>query len=477
MNRRILHTLLLTPALAFFASCDGPPPLCEDEPSDPECICNYAEPVADCGGNLELEFGATIALDGSGSQVACGRSAAYTWSFLRTPEGGATEDSDILPNATPEAVNTSFIARSPGVYILGLTVNDGTAVSSADVCAITILEEDEEPIEADAGPSRRGRIGELTCATGSCTQVGSDVTAPNWMWSFATVPGESELTTADIDGADEGEACFVPDANGTYTMQLLCDDGEIASEPDFTSIVVTSDDALPIADAGPFVSYPACQATDGIPLDGSGSYDAEADDLTFSWSLVSAPEGSTATDANFSSTTVASPVFNYDVRPGQYRFRLQVDDGDQVSAFDEVLVTLTDDNNPPEIDLGTDITREREADCRKVNKVDVCDACPDLTFELDNLIYSFENPLEATLDEDGDRLRFRWRQEPSNLETVGPVQFSSTTVPVVQVTVPGMEPPRQGQSTTRVYEIELEASDCEDTVDDSITITYTCKGT
>ncbi|MBI5816470.1 MAG: PKD domain-containing protein [Nitrospinae bacterium] len=75
--------------------------------------------------------------------------------------------------------------------------------------------------------------------------------------------------------------------------------------------------------------------TETAVLDGSLSYDADGDDITYSWYLVSAP--STSTAARLTNIHEKFPYLYTDVA-GTYTVRLVVDDG---TDFDEAYITVT----------------------------------------------------------------------------------------------------------------------------------------
>jgi len=88
---------------------------------------------------------------------------------------------------------------------------------------------------------------------------------------------------------------------------------------------------VPVADAGvPQSVIPIVT----VPLDGSGSSDANDDSLTFSWSFTSVPSGSSAL---LSDDTAPKPTFVADI-VGQYVLALEVSDG-QSSSTDSVTIT------------------------------------------------------------------------------------------------------------------------------------------
>jgi hypothetical protein len=82
----------------------------------------------------------------------------------------------------------------------------------------------------------------------------------------------------------------------------------------------TAQNNPPVANAGPNQTV-AVGAT--VQLNGSGSSDVDGDSLTYSWSIISAPPGSSATLAN---PNTVNPTFVADV-PGSYVVQLIVNDG------------------------------------------------------------------------------------------------------------------------------------------------------
>ena len=85
----------------------------------------------------------------------------------------------------------------------------------------------------------------------------------------------------------------------------------------------------PVANAGPDQTVFVTQA---VTLDGSASSDIEGDPLTYQWSFVSRPGGSTAA---LSSPTAVNPSFTAD-KAGTYTVQLIVNDGTLDSAPDTV---------------------------------------------------------------------------------------------------------------------------------------------
>ena len=97
------------------------------------------------------------------------------------------------------------------------------------------------------------------------------------------------------------------------------------------SVVTFVDNAAPTADAGPGQSVVVGQL---VTLDGTGSSDPEDDTLTYQWTLVDEPTGSSV---SLDDDTAAQPTFT-PTHPGDYSFTLVVNDGTTDSAADGVTI-------------------------------------------------------------------------------------------------------------------------------------------
>ena len=287
-------------------------------------------PVADAGPNQSGQVGDPITLNGSGSSDVDGNGLTYAWSFMSVP-GGSTASLD-----DPSMVGPSFTIDVFGDYVVQLIVNDGTADSAPDT--VTISTDNTVPV-ADAGPGQSGQVGDPITLDGSGS---SDVDGNGltYAWSFMSVPGGS---TASLDDPSLVGPSFTIDVSGDYVVQLIVNDGTVDSAPD--TVTISTDNTAPVADAGPDDSG---QVGDPITLDGSGSGDDDGDGLTFAWSFMSVPGGSTA---SLDDPSLAGPSFTIDVF-GDYVVQLIVNDGTVDSAPDTV--TISTDNTAPVADAGPD---------------------------------------------------------------------------------------------------------------------------
>jgi len=123
----------------------------------------------------------------------------------------------------------------------------------------------------------------------------------------------------------------VPDADGTYVLQLVVNDGQVDSNADTVTIASSTTNITPVANAGPDQTVETGQL---VQLDGAGSSDANNDPLIYSWSFTALPNGSSA---GLDSLSIAKPVFVPDV-DGTYTLSLFVNDGRLNSVGDSVTV-------------------------------------------------------------------------------------------------------------------------------------------
>jgi hypothetical protein len=88
-----------------------------------------------------------------------------------------------------------------------------------------------------------------------------------------------------------------------------------------------------------------------VQLDGSGSRDPDGDTLSFSWEILSRPQGSAAA---LSDPASATPNFTADLE-GEYRVQLTVEDGRGGSASAQVTITASREEPPPPPDNKGDV--------------------------------------------------------------------------------------------------------------------------
>jgi K319-like protein len=279
---------------------------------------SVAAPVtANAGPNQTVNVSALVTLNGSASTNQSGiGTLSYDWVFTSRPPGSKAT----LSNSA--AVMPTFVADLFGSYVITLTVSNGRATSSASV---TITTGNTAPV-ANAGPNQTVAVGSTVVLNGSGS---SDVDGNplTYDWTLLSKPA---LSNAALTGANTVSPTFVADfpavpmappgteGNRAYVVQLIVTDGTLSSTP--STVTITTTYTPPVANAGPNQSLPPGSV---VQLDGSGSTDVDGIPLTYNWSILSEPTGSSAT---LNVPTAVNPMFTADLA-GLYVLQLIVNDG------------------------------------------------------------------------------------------------------------------------------------------------------
>jgi len=275
-------------------------------------------PAANAGADQTLFVGNTAHLDGSGSSDVDGDLLSFQWSFVSLPQGSLAALSD------PFAVKPNFLIDRPGNYEIELIVNDGKADSLPDT--VFISTQNSKPV-ANAGPDQTVPLGGQVFLDGSASHdVDGDSVTYNWQ-----LMSQPQSSAAVLQNATTSQPSFVADKAGSYTIELIVNDGLADSNPD--QVVIATENSRPLADAGPdqqaFVG-------DIVQLDGNNSSDADNDPLTYQWSFTVKPDGS---GAALSDSSIVNPTFVPDLA-GLYVLQLIVSDGKADSSPDTASITV-----------------------------------------------------------------------------------------------------------------------------------------
>ncbi|MGZ8237201.1 MAG: PKD domain-containing protein, partial [Methylobacter sp.] len=292
-------------------------------------------PTANAGQDQTVAAGATVYLDGSGSgnnDEDEDEPLGYQWSFVSKP----ADSTATLSNAA--VVNPTFIADKSGTYTLQLSVRQEDRFSEPDS---VVINTSNSPPVADAGSDQSVPVGNTAVLDGSHSSD-ADNDPLTFNWTITNKPATSQATLTNPTAVNPS---FMVDKQGAYSLQLIVNDGHTDSEA--TIVLVTTHNTRPVAQAGIDQS---AHVNDVITLDGSASSDVDGDALTYTWSLMTKPAGSTA---GLNDPSVVKPTIAID-KPGVYVTQLIVHDAATDSEPDTVIITT--ENSKPIANPGLDQT-------------------------------------------------------------------------------------------------------------------------
>jgi len=273
-------------------------------------------PVAIAGLDFSLQEGTQGQLDGTSSFDLDGDPLTYHWS---APDGILLSDST--------SPNPEFVApyvKEDSVFTVSLTVSDGTTDSDPDEIDITVLQVNFPP-QANAGPDENYIEGSSVSLDGSSSfDPDGDVLSYSW----------EALDGIILFNASAVNPSFIlPQVEATtdYRFTLVVNDGALSSQKDTVTITAIQVNKKPVAFAGGDFSV---DENEEYTLNGSLSYDADNDPLTYQWTAP--PEVTLSSDTEAQPTFTAPPV----VRDSVLEFTLVVNDGSRDSDPDIVRATV-----------------------------------------------------------------------------------------------------------------------------------------
>jgi PKD domain len=184
-------------------------------------------PVADAGPVQAIFVNDVVQLDGVGSSDADGDTLTYAWSFNSRPSGSNA----VLSN--PSVAGPTFTVDRPGDYVAQLIVNDGIADSAPDTLTLTTTNRRPTACITPVPTANRGdSISFVSCST----DVDGDPLTYQWSLSGAPAANSASLTNTN-----QSTAGLIPNAAGTYVIQLIVSDSVLQSTPVTTQVTVTGD--------------------------------------------------------------------------------------------------------------------------------------------------------------------------------------------------------------------------------------------
>jgi probable HAF family extracellular repeat protein len=268
-------------------------------------------PVANAGSNQTVHVGATVTLDGSGSNDPSGHvPLTYAWKFTARPDGSSASLDD------PTSKTPKFVADlyNAGDWVLELVVTNSQGVKS-NPATVTISTSNSAPTAA-AGDDQAVTVIGTTVALNGSSSFDPDGDSLACKWTFVSRP---EGSNAVFNNDTSPTPTFCADKHGDYEVKLTVTDCWGAEGTD--TMKVSFSNVQPVANAG--TNQSVVIGVPSVTLDGSASTDANGDPLTCKWKMASVPGDSS--QGGFAAANMCTP-FTPDV-PGDYVAQLIVNDG------------------------------------------------------------------------------------------------------------------------------------------------------
>ncbi|MBF0339609.1 MAG: hypothetical protein HQL95_01430 [Magnetococcales bacterium] len=288
-------------------------------------------PVAKAGSAQTVAKGDLVTLDGSGSVDADSDTLTYSWSQ-------SSPTTPVVTLSSVTAAKPTFTPTVAGTYVFKLEVNDGTQKSTNTDNTVTITV-NTRPV-ANAGSAQVVSPGATVTLDGSGS-TDAENSALTYTWSQTG-------TTVTLSSTSASKPTFTaPSTSGALVFSLSVSDG-VHSSATAATVTVTVNNT-PVASAGTAQTVTTAGV---VTLKGSATDQDTADvaGLTYTWSLVSQPTGSSIT---LSSASAKEPTFTPTVN-GTYTFSLVVGDGKSNSTPSTVTVTYSGNTTSKLADVDKD---------------------------------------------------------------------------------------------------------------------------
>lgn len=182
-------------------------------------------------------------------------------------------------------------------------------------------------------------IGDQLVAEGSTLDVGIAATDPDGDAITLSATGLPAFTSFTDNTDGTGTLSLAPDYDDEgvyYGVEIMASDG-VLSDSETITITVLGVNRVPVADAGADQTVIVGTL---VALDGSGSFDLDAEPLSYAWTQTEGPA------VTLSDSSVVDPTFT-PTMADVYTFSLIVNDGDLSSAPDTVSITVNTYVAPP----------------------------------------------------------------------------------------------------------------------------------
>jgi RHS repeat-associated protein len=293
-------------------------------------------PTTNAGIDQTITFPSTAQLDGTASDDV--GNLRYRWTKVYGSGGGTGLGVVTFSNA--RLLNPTASFTLPGTYVLRLTTEDGELETTDDVTVTVNPGATNLPPTVSPG-SNQTIVLPINSVTLNGIVTDDGLPTNNLTINWAKTSGSGNVSFANSNSANT-TATF--DATGVYVLRLTAADGQFTV---WYEVLVT---VLPVGGQGGINLPPTVNvgADQNITLSQTGIVEAQVSDdglpfggsFSANWTKISG-----AGNVAFSNPNNTSSYINFS-QTGVYVLRLTVSDS-ALSAFDEVTVTVSNNQAPP----------------------------------------------------------------------------------------------------------------------------------
>lgn len=308
----LLATTMALSLLMVACGGGGGSAVSPNPPPAPTPVPVNQAPTANAGPAQRVPVGVAAALDGSKSSDPDQDKLSYRWTVNERPtesRAGVTSDSLVSTSLTPDVA---------GRYVVGLEVSDGRLSSSTTV---EVMANHAPSISVQAVPARLKLGDTLNLDASSSSDADGDKLSFSWI-----VEQSPEGSKALLGNANTSRPSFLPDRSGAYLLSVAAYDG-LATSITRLSFKVNTPPVAAIAPQAEVIGLGTA-----FTLDAGTSSDADNDPLSYRWTLVSAPPGSTAQPVSLA----GSRSFLIPDLTGTYTVGLRVSDALEESPVTQI---------------------------------------------------------------------------------------------------------------------------------------------
>ncbi len=295
-------------------------------------------------GSLSLQFQANNT--GNVPDTYTASIAGTTGPVTATLSGGQSIAAFAIPALGNSEYPLNATVTGSGTATITVQVTSLSNSSITGQATVTINNATASAPIAEASPARANTSVHRLAVLSAAASSDPNNLPLTYLWTLTGTPAGSALNSASISLPTSVNSAFRPDVLGTYTFNLNVSNGTASSNATATYTAV---DELPIAVPGNNFNTPVGAVAF---LTGNSSYDPDGQPITFAWSLVSAPTGSSVTTTSIDNSQTTNAFFTPDVA-GAYQFQVVVTDPTASSLPATLTVTAAPNGSvPPNANAG-----------------------------------------------------------------------------------------------------------------------------